>query len=108
MAVIEHETDDAILNVVGQLTRLAPTVFGEWIDVVVVLVRESPQEGIHGAQLVLQGADAELDVSGELVLLAKQGSQLADDGAHHARGGARDNFSHLNSKALAQSGLLAS
>ena len=83
-------------------------VFSKWIDLLVVLVREHSQNGIHCAQLVLQGEDPTLDVFGELVLLGEQGSQPADDGAQHARGGARHQSGHLDSKALAQSGLLAS
>ena len=101
LAVVEHETVDAILNVVGQLTYLAPSVLGAWIDLVVVLLGEHLQNSIHAAQLLLQEADPALDVFDELVLLGEHGGQLADDEAHHARGGsARHHFRHLDSQRL--------
>ena len=90
-----------ILDVVGQLTYLAPPVLGAWIDLVVVLLGEHPQNSIHATQLLLQEADPALDLFGELVLLGEHGGQLADDGAHHARGGSgRHHFRHLDSRVV--------
>ena len=63
--------------------------------------------GLVGAQLLFQEADPLLSVSGEMVFLAEHGGQLADDGAHHARGGPRHHFGHLDSQALALSQMLA-
>ena len=63
--------------------------------------------GLVGAQLLFQEADPLLSVSGEMVFLAEHGGQLADDGAHHARGGPRHHFGHLYSQALALSQMLA-
>jgi len=63
--------------------------------------------GLVGAQLLFQEADPLLSVSGEMVFLAEHGGQLADDGAHHARGGPRHHFGHLDSQALALRQILA-